>query len=146
MKYWGFFLAKCAVAVGLFWVALQVLAFLMPEPKTFLYHRVAPFGQDLSWTTALLMVWLLFVGVLYIAVWDQRRRCRTCLRVLMMPLDTGNWSKATLFSPPKTESICPYGHGTLEQPQVHTTGAPAEEWHPHGSIWEELEHLETGRK
>lgn len=68
------------------------------------------------------LFWLIAASFVYLIVWDQKGRCRTCLRRLRMPVESGSWSKATLFNPPRTESICPYGHGTLEQPEVHTSG------------------------
>ena len=60
-----------------------------------------------------------------------------------MPLEKGSWSRATLLSPPQKESICPYGHGKLTEPEVHTTGQKGAEWTPHDDdIWKELESLD----
>ena len=46
-------------------------------------------------------------------IWDQRYRCRVCLRRLRMPVETGSWSRMLQFGRPRIEYICPYGHGTL---------------------------------
>lgn len=143
MKYWSYFAAKLG-AVALFLLGVwHMLELLMPPPATFLRRPVARFPQDLQWTAAILGLWLLGVALFYLCVWDQRRRCRTCLRRLMMPLNRGSWSKAVLLNPPGTEMICPYGHGTLAEPDVHLPGAPGAVWTEHGDdIWKELEELE----
>ena len=143
MKYWAYFGAKLA-AVALFLRALwDGMMRLLPEPELFLSHRVSRFGQDLAWTTLILLCFLFGIGLVYVAVWDQRMRCRSCLRRLRMPLETGSWSGATLLSPPQRESICPYGHGTLTEPEVHTNARKPAEWRPHDDdIWKELESLD----
>lgn len=142
MKYWSYFAAKlaalAAVMSGLWWL----VNFLLPPPQTFLRHQVSRFPQDLPWTTAILGLWLLAVGLFYVIVWDQKRRCRTCLRRLMMPVNRGSWSMAALLSPPETELICPYGHGTLAEADVHLSAAPGAVWTEHSDdIWKELEEL-----
>ena len=143
MRYWAYFVAKLA-AVALFMRALwDIMFWLLPEPEPFLHYRVSRLGQDLVWTTLILVFFLFGLGLIYLAVLDQRMRCRTCLRRLRMPLETGSWSRATLLSPPQMESICPFGHGTLTEPEVHTTGQKPAEWTPHDDdIWKELESLD----
>jgi len=139
MKYWAYLVAKLA-AVALFMRAVwDGMVRVLPEPVPF----ATWFGQDLTWATAILIFFLFGIGLAYVAIWDQRMRCRTCLRRLRMPLETGSWSRATLLSPPQTESICPFGHGTLTEPGVHTTGQKPAEWTPHDDdIWKELESLD----
>ncbi len=146
MKFWGYFVAKLAAAAGFLWGVWRLMYAILPEPDVFLYTRISRFPQDLPWTTAILLFWLLSIGILYVIIWDQRRRCRVCLRLLRMPVVSGSWSMATLFSPPRVSSICPYGHGTLEVPEAHVTGQNPTEWHPHGDIWTELEELDKPRK
>ena len=145
MKYWAYFVAKLTVVAAGVWLGWLALNATLGEPQTFLYYRVSRFSQDLGWTTALLGLWLLAVGALYLAIWDQRRRCRTCLRRLRMPVEHGGWGQATLFGPPRVESICPYGHGTLNVSEVHLNGQAPAEWHAHDDIWRELEHFGSGR-
>jgi|SRR5208283_5639249 len=143
MKYWAYFVAKLAAVVLFMRAVWDGLVWLLPEPEPFLTHRPTWFGQDLTSTGAILLFFLVGIGLAYVAVWDQRIRCRTCLRQLRMPLEKGSWSRATLLSPPQRESICPYGHGTLTEPEVHTTGQKAAEWTPHDAdIWKELESLD----
>jgi len=140
-KYWGFFAAKAAGAAVLVWALWQGLNLWMPEPEYFLKHRVNRFAQDLPWTAAFLGLWLLGVGLAYLVVWDQKQRCRVCLRWLRMPVNHGRWDRAALFSPPETQRICPYGHGTLATPEAHVAAAQAPVWIEHEDIWKELETL-----
>ena len=78
-------------------------------------------------------------GLLYLCIWDQRYRCRVCLRRLRMPVETGSWSRMLLLGRPHIEYICPYGHGTLKQEELQISGLENAEWTPHSDdIWEEL--------
>ncbi len=146
MKYWLYFAAKLAAVGGLLWAVWIGMNRLLPEPQTFLRYRVSRFPQDLPWTTAIFIYGLFAIGLIFLAVWDQRRRCRVCLRRLRMPVEHGSWSEATLFSPPRVESICPYGHGTWKEPEVHTSGAIHPEWRTNGDIWSELEQADRGSR
>ena len=52
---------------------------------------------------------------------------------------TGSWSRILLFGRPQIEYICPYGHGTLREDDLHISGMSAAEWTPHSDdIWAEL--------
>jgi hypothetical protein len=86
------------------------------------------------------MVWFLFgAGMLYLIVYDQRYRCRVCLRRLRMPVETGSRGFMLQMGRPRTEFICPYGHGTLKQEEFQTSGLENPEWTSHsGDMWEEL--------
>jgi hypothetical protein len=86
------------------------------------------------------MVWFLFgTGMLYLIVYDQRYRCRVCLRRLRMPVETGSRGFMLQMGRPRTEYICPYGHGTLKQEEFQTSGLENPEWTSHsGDMWEEL--------
>jgi hypothetical protein len=86
------------------------------------------------------MVWFLFgAGMLYLIVHDQRYRCRVCLRRLRMPVETGSRGFMLQLGRPRTEYICPYGHGTLKQEEFQTSGLENPEWTSHsGDMWEEL--------
>jgi hypothetical protein len=143
MKYWAYFVAKLVVVAVFLRAVWDLMDRLIPDPEPFLHYRVSRYPQDLLWTSALFGLFLLGVGLVYIVVWDQQTRCRTCLRHLRMPLETGSWSRATLLSPPQVESICPYGHGKLTEPEVHTDGQKPAEWTPNDDdIWKELESLD----
>ncbi len=147
MRYWAYLIAKLTVAGAFLWVIRGLIAFYAPRPETFMYSfiRPDPFTHDLGMT----FVWLLFTlfaaGVFWVVVWDQRYRCRTCLRRLRMPILTGSWTHV-LFGAPKTEYICPYGHGTLKVAELQITGHQEPDWEPHEDIWKELYSLEETEK
>jgi hypothetical protein len=86
------------------------------------------------------MAWFLFgAGMLYLVVYDQRYRCRVCLRRLRMPVETGSRGFMLQMGRPRTEYICPYGHGTLKQEEFQTSGLENPEWTAHsGDMWDEL--------
>ncbi|MBV9940448.1 MAG: hypothetical protein JO150_18250 [Acidobacteriaceae bacterium] len=88
----------------------------------------------------LALIWLVGMGLTYLALWDQRRRCRTCLRKLIMPIKTGSWGNVVMLGRPTTEMICPFGHGTLYIADLQITGRQYPDWQPHDdNIWKELE-------
>jgi hypothetical protein len=146
MKYWGYFIAKLAAAVLLMWAARAAIRWCFPRPPVFLGQRLEPFMHDLGYTTAMMLFFFFCAGLIHLIVWDQRYRCRTCLRWLRMPIIRGSWPNMLLFGQPRTEYICIYGHGTLKVPEVQLTGA-GRDWEPHDEdIWKELEALEAGRK
>jgi hypothetical protein len=147
MKFWGFLVAKLvaglAVADGIGWA----IHYWYPVPEPFLMGvRPDPFGHDLPYTFAMLGYFLFCLGLLYLIIRDQRYRCRTCLRRLRMPVATGSWTHV-LFGPPRTEYICPYGHGTLKVPELQITGAQAPDWEKHDEdIWKELFSTEESKR
>ena len=87
-----------------------------------------------------LMVWfVLAAGTLYVIVRDQRFRCRVCLRRLRMPVETGSRGFMLMLGRPRTEYICPYGHGTLKQEEFQTSELENPEWTgSSGDMWEDL--------
>jgi hypothetical protein len=154
MRYWGYLAAKLAAAggglYGLHWAIAH--GFPRPEPVMagtkagrIVYAHADPFGHDLAYTFTMLFFWLFCVGVVWAVVWDQRYRCRTCLRRLRMPVLTGSWTHI-LLGRPRTEYICPYGHGTLKVEELQITGRQQPDWQPHEDIWKELYSLEETKK
>ncbi len=139
MRYWAYFVAKliaAACVMSSLWWALNVL---WPQAPPFFSYRPPRFGYDLSFTFAVLVWFLVACGTGYLVVWDQRYRCRVCLRRLRMPVETGSWSRMLQFGRPRIEYICPYGHGTLKQEEVQISGRETPEWNPHSDdLWEEL--------
>ena len=130
--------AKLVLAGALLEGLWLLLDRTLSDPETFMFQQVDRFGQDLRWTMIIFLLWLLGVGLLYLVVWDQRNRCRTCLRRLRMPVAQGSWGNPLLGGPPSTEYICPYGHGTLRVTDSILTGEEQEDWVKHGDMWEEL--------
>lgn len=151
MKYWAYFIAKLTIA-GAVLLVLRKAVSIVTRPKPIPHVSVQPFiirqpfGTDLSYTFAMLMVALLATGVLWLIVWDQRGRCRTCLRKLRMPIGSGSWSHILLVGRPKTAYICPYGHGTLKVDNLQIDGGENPDWQPHDDIWTELRSLEKSEK
>ena len=138
VRYWGFFLLKLAGAAAIAGFALWFLN-LFWAPRTKLFHLAwGQFSYDLAYTT-LAGVWFLFsYGLVYLAIWDQRYRCRTCLRRLCMPIETGSWGYMLQLGRPQMEYICPYGHGKLNVEEVQISGTVTPEWTEHGDMWSEL--------
>jgi hypothetical protein len=140
MRYWAYFAGKLAAAAaalyGLLWLIdgiwpvernLPALAPLRDGPKLLAYNLLL-----LGWCGAA-------VGAVTLIVIDQRRRCRTCLRRLRMPVETGSWGRMLFLGRPRIESICPYGHGTLKEDELQIYGSETPEWSRNsGDPWEEL--------
>jgi hypothetical protein len=138
VRYWGFLLVKLAAAAVVAGFALWFLN-LFWAPHTKLFHLAwGEFSYDLAYTT-LAGVWFLFsYGLVYLAIWDQRYRCRTCLRRLCMPIETGSWGHMLQLGRPQLEYICPYGHGKLNVEELQISGTVTPAWTEHGDIWSEL--------
>jgi hypothetical protein len=152
MKYWAYLLAKALAAgtlVSAMWHGLNLL--LSPTTSFFFQSHpeklvVSSFTHDLGYTTIMMVFFLFCSGLAYLVVWDQRYRCRTCLRRLRMPVRVGSWPNMLLIGQPRTEYICLYGHGTLKVPEVQIMGSNRD-WAPHEeNIWKELEALETTKR
>ena len=138
MRFWGYFAGKVGLTAGTLYGLLALLNRFWPhEPK--FYNYVPPrFGYDLLYTFLAGLWFLLGCGLLYICIWDQRYRCRVCLRRLRMPVETGSWSRMLLLGRPRIEYICTYGHGTLNVDELQISGMENPKWSPHGEMWDEL--------
>lgn len=135
MKYWGYLVAKLTLAAGLLypvWVLIQLA-----------FRHARPF--DLPHYLTMFVFGLVSMGIAWLIVWDQRYRCRTCLRRLRMPIQRGSWTNV-LLGAPHTEYICPYGHGTLSVAELQITGRTEPDWAPHEDMWKELFSLEETKK
>jgi hypothetical protein len=141
MKYWLYLIAKLAIAAGTVYVLLTALVFFYPKPKLRAeYGHPTLFLHDMLYTFLTLGIWLVGAGLLSLILRDQRRRCRTCLRRLIMPVNSGSWGHLVTFGRPRTELICPFGHGTLSIEELQITGHHFPDWQPHDDdIWKELE-------
>lgn len=144
MKYGFYLVGKFAVALIVACLLQATLIHFYPRPHE---HRpdFPPLPQslflfDLVFTLLTLMVGLIGVGLFWLAWWDQKRRCRTCLRKLIMPVETGSWGNIVMLGRPRIQSICPFGHGTLSEEELHITGRLPADWQKHDeNIWKELE-------
>ena len=138
MRYWAWFAGKLTAAAIIFRVLLVPISQAFPPEN----DELAPLNKGASFLLCdlALMVWfLLLVGALYLIIWDQRYRCRVCLRRLRMTIETGSWSSILQFGRPRIEYICLYGHGTLKEDELQISGHSSAEWTPHSDdIWAEL--------
>ena len=83
-------------------------------------------------------------GALYLCWRDQRKRCRTCLCRLTMPVRMG-YGARQLFEQSGAETVCPNGHGTLFESEG---GAfpPEYRWAPLDISWRDLFRTAAGTK
>jgi hypothetical protein len=138
MRYWTYFSAKVVAAGSVLWGLLALLNVIWPPEPSFYSYSPGRFGYNLTFTIVVGLWFLLCSGALYLIVWDQRYRCRVCLRRLRMPIETGSWSRMLQLGRPRIEYICPYGHGTLREEELQISGLEGPEWKPHADLWDEL--------
>jgi hypothetical protein len=114
LRYWGFLALKglsVLILLPLFWVELGTVA------CSWIPSRPARTAAGLL--TAIGFV----IGMAGAAIWcvaDQRRRCRICLRRLVLPVSVGSW--ASQFEPSATEMLCENGDGALALSDTEATG------------------------
>src|SRR5438445_13669437 len=140
MRYWAYFAGKLLISGGMMYGLLRTLNHFWPSDPIFYTYTPPRFGYDLQYTLLVGVWFLLCCGFLYLCIWDQRYRCRVCLRQLRMPIETGSWSRMLQLGRPRIEYICPYGHGTLKEDEfVGGAEWAGREWTPHsGDMWDEL--------
>ena len=91
VRYWGFLALKFAAALFGSGFALWFLN-LFWAPHTRLFHWATSLETIDLLNITLVGVWFQFsFGLFYLAIRDQRYRCRTCLRKLRIPIETGSW-------------------------------------------------------
>ncbi|MDQ2712923.1 MAG: hypothetical protein M3Y24_11980 [Acidobacteriota bacterium] len=150
MRYWLYLLAKLLLGASLVCSLQLTLIHFYPRPPAPLprYGPAPPlFLNDMLFTFAVLGIWLIASGIFSLILRDQRRRCRTCLRRLIMPIARGSWGNMVVFGRPKTEWICPFGHGTLSIENLQITGRQSPDWQAHDdNIWKELESFHQAQK
>ena len=137
VRYWSLLVGKLALCGVVSYGLLRLIDSYWSSPLWLYNVRSPRFGLDLTYTSVIGLWFLFSAGLLYTCVWDQRYRCRVCLRRLRMPIETGSWSRMLLVGRPRIEYICPYGHGTLKEEELHLSGAD-NEWTESGDMWEEL--------
>lgn len=143
MRYWGLLAAKLVAAAGILWSLWLGITWLLPAPHL---YRNQFFGYDLPWTFAAGFVFIIGYGLVYLAILDQRYRCRVCARRLRMPIVTGSWGQMLLFGRPRIEYICTFGHGTLKVEQLQVSGLEAPDWEQHEDMWTELLTVDDSKK
>jgi hypothetical protein len=119
---------------ALAWIAAVSLAVIELTRAT----RVTPTGGTSYWNEPLgaFLLMLGCGGTLWWCWYDQRRRCRHCLRRLTLPVSIGQ-SGSVLFDPARIELVCPAGHGLLVTPeQLPSADPPA--WTELDESWRDL--------
>lgn len=137
VRYWSLLIGKLGLSAAVSYGLMSLIDSYWSSPLWFFRQPAPRFGLDLVYTSVVGVWFLISAGLLYLCVWDQRYRCRVCLRRLRMPIETGSWSRMLLVGRPRIEYICPYGHGTLKEEELHLSGAE-NEWTESGDMWEEL--------
>jgi hypothetical protein len=138
MRYRAWFAAKLGVSVAGLYGLLMLVARQFP-PENDPGAPLSDGANFLLCDLALMLCFLLFAGAVALNLRDQRYRCRVCLRKLRMPIATGSWGASLQFGSPRIEYICPYGHGTLREDEIQSTGRSAAEWTANSDdIWTEL--------
>jgi hypothetical protein len=145
MRYWAFLIAKLTAAAGIAYGLDVLLNHLLPPPKPFLDGGPFPASHAMVYSIVMFGLALFTAGLTWLVIWDQRYRCRTCLRRLRMPIQTGSWTHV-LLGAPRTEYICIYGHGTLKVAELQITGRQQPDWEPHEDMWKELFSTEDTRR
>lgn len=126
----GFFLLKTALALTA--VLLCGLEFTRASSITML-------GGTDAWTEPL-SSWLFLMGsmgVLFWSVYDQRRRCRICLRRLGLATHVG-CPGCLLLDWAGTELVCIQGHGMLHVPEMVACWQEPHKWTSLDESWQEL--------
>jgi hypothetical protein len=145
MKYWSYLVAKSLIAIAILSVLERAIARAFPPDPAFLDGRQNPVMRYLGYISCMLVFWLIASGFGWLIMWDQKYRCRVCLRRLRMPIQKGSWNHV-LLGAPRTEYICLYGHGTLNVAGLQITGRQSADWLPHDDMWKELFSLEEDLK
>ncbi len=140
VRYWAFLAGKFLFAGAIFATLIRGLNGLWASPALPVANKYHTLGYDryLVYLICLGVVYLIGVGLFYLAILDQRYRCRVCLRRLRMPVETGSWSRMLQLGRPHIQYICVYGHGSLNIPELHLTGTDIRAWTPHEDYWTEL--------
>ena len=139
MRYWAYLTGKVVVAAAPLYGLLDSSSGNSLLRRRQAWPRLHNLNEELLGLLFMLGWFLLCAGALYLIIWDQRRRCRVCLRKLRMPIETGSRSYMLQLGRPRIESICPYGHGTLKEEELQITGHRNPEWKRNSDdIWDEL--------
>ncbi len=129
-RYWSFLALKVAgafVLIPLFWV----------EAGTATRSHIAAEGWRVAAGLTMALGFVVAVGRAVIwSVADQRRRCPSCLRRLVLPVSVGSW--ASQFEPSATEMLCEDGHGALALSDAETNGQ--DRWTELDESWRALFH------
>jgi hypothetical protein len=135
-RYWSWLAIKLAAATGLmlalYGIAQRTLFRADSLNQAFSIVQLTVAGTLIGFI-ALPLLW---VGLYFLCLQDQRYRCRVCARRLRMPVDLGSHG-GIIIDHPGTEYVCPYGHGKLLV-ELWVSSAPTRKWTRYGEFWQEL--------
>jgi hypothetical protein len=129
-RYWSFLALKVVgvfVIAPLFWI----------EAGTATRSHITSEGWRISTGLAIAIGFVIAVGRAIIwCVADQRQRCPSCLRRLVLPVTVGSW--ASQFEPAATEMLCEDGHGALALSDGEANGE--DRWTELDESWKAMFH------
>lgn len=120
-RWWGFFTAKALLSLMIVFVAaLEVTHYV----SVLLTGAVQPMSDIASMWVFLLLA----SGALSWTIYDQRRRCRVCLRRLGLSVHVGCPGYTLLDCWAATELVCSQGHGMLYMPDTDASWLEGDQW------------------
>jgi hypothetical protein len=120
-RWWSFFTAKTSLLLmACFVVALELTHY----GSVLLTGAVQPMSNVVSMWVFLVLA----IGALSWAVYDQRRRCRVCLRRLGLSVHVGCPGYTLLDCWAATELVCARGHGMLYMPDSEASWLEGDQW------------------
>jgi hypothetical protein len=120
-RWWGFFAAKAfLLLLASFVAALELTRHL----SVLLTGAVQPMSNVISMWVFLVLA----IGALSWTIYDQRRRCRVCLRRLGLSVQVGCPGYTLLDCWAATELVCPEGHGILYMPESESSWLEGDQW------------------
>lgn len=120
-RWWGFFTGK---TVLLLMFSLVVALGVARYASVLLTGTVEPISNLASMWVFLVLA----IGALSWAVYDQRRRCRVCLRRLGLSVHVGCPGYTLLDCWAATELVCAQGHGMLYMPDTEASWMEGDQW------------------
>ncbi len=136
-KYWALLLGKILVVGNLAWGLGWLVGRLMPAPSHLLANW-SRLGTDWPYTLGMALGGLAIYLLLRLALWDQKFRCRVCIRRLRLPQAEGIYSSVLLGGAPYCEYVCTWGHGKLYVPELHLASSGKAIWTGYESLWDNL--------
>ena len=120
-RWWGFFASKALLSLMIAFVAALELT---------RYFSVLLTGtvQPMSDIASMWVFLLLASAALSWTIYDQRRRCRICLRRLGLSVHVGCPGYTLLDCWAATELVCAQGHGMLHMPDTDASWLEGDQW------------------
>ncbi len=131
LRYWLFFVGKTFFGLG----AIGCVWILIVDPS-----GAIDLSRGLGEYAVLITTWvfaLVACGFLHLSWRDQQMRCHVCLRRMRIPASSGSWA-SYIFNRPRTEYLCPAGHGTVSVSPGEPGGPDSSDWKDMDESWRDL--------